>query len=59
LQNFIDFDCFLDFLFCDLSGEGSVSLALHSLAKSPFVKTSGERRYSAFLRRVGPLTKGL
>ena len=31
--------------------------ALHSLAKSPFVKTSGDRRNSAFLRRVGPLSR--
>ena len=28
--------------------------SLHFLAKSPFVKTSGDRRYSAFLPRIEP-----
>ena len=31
---------------------------LHSLAKSSFVKTSDDRRYSAFLLRVEPFTSG-
>ena len=31
---------------------------LHSLAKSPFVNTSGDRRYSAFLLRVEPSWSG-